>query len=66
MPRSAADRLLDFVVAQSTEQPLKRRAQIYRDTAECIATESVAKKLRALADELDDFERRAGQMDLFS
>lgn len=65
MQPNAADRLLDFILEKSADESLRRRAQIYRDAAEVIATERVAQKLRGFADELDDFERRAGQIDLF-
>ncbi len=64
VPLNAADRLCSFVFTKSVNEPLARRAQLYRDLAEILATEPMAKQLRELAGEIEDFEKRAGQIQL--
>lgn len=57
MPESnAADRLCDRLLASAENDPLKLRAQIYRDCADILAPPARVAELRKLAERLDAIE----------
>jgi len=62
MQPNAADRLVAHVLATVEHLPLTERAQLYRDTAELIATEKDAVTLNALASECDSIARHHRQL----
>jgi len=61
---NAADRVMAFALDHLKDEPVARRISLYRDLAEILASEKQAAKLRDLADELEDIERKAGQLRL--
>ena len=62
MPRNAADRLVSHVLNTAGDLSLAARAQLYRDTAELIASEADAQTLLALADDCDAVARNHAQL----
>jgi hypothetical protein len=62
MQLNAADRLVAHVLNTAGELPLADRAQLYRDTAELIATEHDARTLHALAADCDAVARNHAQL----
>jgi hypothetical protein len=61
-PSSAADRLVAFVLAKAESEPLAQAVQIYRDTAEVLASEAHSERLQKIADDLDDARARVRQL----
>lgn len=59
---SAASRIAEFVIDKASGEPLSRRIQIYRDMASLVVDDASVKELSALADVLEDIERRHGQL----
>jgi hypothetical protein len=62
MQPNAADRLVAHVLATAGELSLAARAQLYRDTAELIASEDDARTLNALARDCDAVARNHAQL----
>lgn len=59
---NAAARMTAFVLDRAGEEPIARRARLYRDLAELAVDESIALRLQVLAAELEDIEARHHQL----
>lgn len=57
-------RILQFVLEKAEEEPVARRAGIYRDLARFVPEESAARTLHSLADQLERLERDRIQLSL--
>ena len=54
--------IYEFVLERVSDEPLERRAQIYRALATVIGREDLAAQLIAHANSLDEIERRHAQL----
>ena len=61
---SAAERLTAWILERAEDEPLERRASIYRDAAATVADEARAVELLRLAEELDTANRHCRQLRL--
>ena len=59
MNRTAANRLVDYILCKLETEPVASRAALYEDLAEFLPSETIAGQLREQAQTLRDVEKRA-------
>ncbi len=59
-----SQRIVAYVLQKAEQEPVLRRASLYRDLATLVLSEDDAKKLSALAHELELIEKRTLQLRL--
>ncbi|QYY35185.1 hypothetical protein [Ruficoccus sp. ZRK36] len=59
MNRTAANRLVDYILNKLETEPVASRADLYEDLADFLPSEAMACQLREQAQTLRDVEKRA-------
>lgn len=59
MNRTAANRLVDYILSKLETEPVASRADLYEDLAEFLPSEAMACQLREQARQLRDVEKRS-------
>jgi hypothetical protein len=55
------EKLVQFVLEQSAEQPLSRRISLYRSLAEIVGNQKDTLRLKRLAEELERADKRCAE-----
>lgn len=64
MNRTAANRLVDYILSKLETEPVASRADLYEDLAEFLPSEPMACQLREQAKTLRDVEKRSHALKL--